>query len=204
MSVLTPTDHVGTITWLGRVARDVGPDLIIHGEAVEEMPLAFTGYEGEVHAGLTRPSCSRLLPQYPRGTTIRNTRQLSLVCAEEMAEVARSLGLERMDYAWVGASVVVSGLPDFSHIPPSSRLQTESGCTLVVDVINGPCLQPAKTIERERPGHGKAFKAAAMGRRGVVGWVEREGTLRVGDRLRLHVPSQRPWAPAAQVHLAAE
>jgi hypothetical protein len=205
MPVLTPTDHYGTITWLGRMPRAVGPDLLIHGEPLEEMPLTFAGHEGETHAGLTRPSCSRVQGQYPRGTTIRNTRQLSLVCAEEMAEVARALGLEAMDYTWLGASAVVSGLPDFSHLPPSSRLQSESGCTLVVDMLNLPCTQVSKTIETDRPGHGKAFKAAAQGRRGIVAWVEREGTLRIGDRLRLHVPSQRPWAwSQGSLPLAAE
>ncbi len=197
MPALTPTDHFGTITWLGRVARDVGPDLIIHGEALSEMPLTFAGYEGESHAGLTRASCSRVMNLHPFGTTIANTRQLSLVCAEEMAEVAQELGLDAMDYAWLGASVVVSGIPDFSHVPPSSRLQADNGTTLVVDLYNRPCLQVSKTIERDRPGHGKGFKPAAKDRRGVVAWVEREGTLRIGDRLRLFVPGQRPWAYAA-------
>lgn len=197
MPALAPTDHLGTITWLGRVARDVGPDLIIHGEPLPEMPLTFAGYEGESHAGLTRASCSRVMNLHPRGTTIANTRQLSLVCAEEMAEVARDLGLDAIDYAWLGASVVVSGIPDFSHLPPSSRLQADNGTTLVVDLYNRPCLQVSKTIERDRPGHGKRFKPVATHRRGVVAWVEREGTLRVGDRLRLFVPGQRPWAYAA-------
>jgi MOSC domain-containing protein YiiM len=169
------------------------------------MRLTFAGYEGEVHAGLTRPSCSRVMGQYPKGTPIANTRQLSLVSAEEMAEVARELGLSDFDYAWVGASVVVEGIPDFTHLPPSTRIQAENGTTLVVDLENGPCLQPAKTIERERPGHGKGFKAAALGRRGLVAWVEREGTLRLGDRLRLHLPSQRPWQPEiGQARAAAE
>jgi hypothetical protein len=205
MPALVPSHYYGTITWLGRVARDVGPDLIIHGEPLTEMPLTFAGLQGEVHAGLTRPSCSRVLGQYPKGTPIANTRQLSLVSAEEMGEVARALSLSKFDYAWVGASVVVEGIPDFTHLPPSTRIQAENGTTLVVDLENGPCLQPAKTIERERPGHGKAFKAAAQGRRGLVAWVEREGTLRVGDRLRLHLPTQRPWMPElAQGRAAAE
>jgi hypothetical protein len=205
MPVLAQSDVYGTITWLGRVAKDVGPDLIIYGEPLDEMPLTFAGFEGEVHAGLTRLSCSRVMGQYPKGTPIANTRQLSMVSAEEMAEVARELGLSEFDYAWVGASVVVEGIPDFTHLPPSTRIQAENGTTLVVDLENGPCLQPAKTIERERPGHGKAFKTAAAGRRGLVAWVEREGTLRVGDRLRLHLPTQRPWMPQlAKGRAAAE
>lgn len=193
MPALVPTDIHGVVVWLGRVARSVGPDLVIHGEPVAEMPLTFAGFAGEVHAGLTRPSCSRVLALHPRGTPIANTRQLSLVSVEEMAEVAAAMGLGALDYAHVGASVVVEGIPDFTHVPPSSRLQGPDGTTLVVDLENGPCLQPARTIEQAHPGHGRRFKPAAEGRRGITAWVEREGTLRVGDRLRLHIPAQQPW-----------
>lgn len=193
MAALMPTDIQGVVVWLGRVARPVGPDLIIHGEPVAEMPLTFAGFEGEVHAGLTRPSCSRVLSLHPRNTPIANTRQVSLVSVEEMAEVAAAMGIEALNYAHVGASVVVEGIPDFTHVPPSSRLQGPDGTTLVVDLENSPCLQPAKTIEQVHPGHGRRFKPAAESRRGITAWVEREGTLRVGDHLRLHVPAQRPW-----------
>ena len=196
MPALVPTNHHGTVAWLGRMPRAVEADLVIHAEPVAEMPLTFDGLTGEVHAGRTRPSCSRVTGLYPRHTEIANARQVSLVSVEEMAAVAEALGLGAMDYAWVGASVVLEGIPDLSHLPPASRLQGEGGATLVVDVENIPCLQPARTIERARPGHGRAFKAAAEGRRGVVAWVERPGTLRLGERMRLHVPSQRPWTGA--------
>jgi hypothetical protein len=196
MPALLPTSHYGVIVWLGRVMRPVGPDLIIHGEAVEEMSLTFAGFAGEVHAGLTRASCSRVKAQYPIGTEIANTRQISVVAAEDLAAIAAELGLATLDPAWLGASMVVEGIADLSHLPPSSRLQAEGGATIVVDLENAPCLQPARTIEQVRPGHGKAFKAAAEGRRGFTGWVEREGRLRVGERLRLHVPSQPAWSGA--------
>lgn len=193
MPALKPTDHVAEIVWLGRVPHRDRDE--IEGLALDEMPLSFAGAVGEVHAGLTRPSCSRVLSQYPRNTEIRNVRQLSVVSAEELDEIARTLGLEAVDPAWVGASVVVQGITDFSHIPPSSRLQNQHGATVTVDMNNRPCILPAKTIEEQHPGHGKAFKAAAKGKRGVTAWVEREGVFRLGDRLRLHIPDQRPWAP---------
>jgi MOSC domain len=196
MPALIPTDFYGTIVWLG--AQEVPVEnLRITAGAVAEMPLTFAGYDHEIHAGLNRPSCSRVLTQHPRGTTIRNVRQLSIVSSEEMAAVAAKLGLEALDYAWVGASVVIEGIPDFTHIPPSSRLQADDGTTLVVDMENRPCIEPAATIESARPGHGKAFKAAAQGRRGVTAWVEREGTLRLGQKVRLHIPDQRVWAHGA-------
>lgn len=194
MPAMVKTEITGRVVWLGRQPVPV-KDLVITAEPVAEMLLSFAGPPGEVHAGETRPSCSRVTALYPKGTTIRNVRQLCVVSAEEMAAVAAELGIEAFDYAWVGASVVVEGIPDFTHLPPSSRLQGPDGVTLVVDMENLPCQEPAVTIEKVRPGQGKGFKAAAKGRRGVTAWVEREGVLRVGDVLSLHVPAQRGWEP---------
>jgi hypothetical protein len=94
------------------------------------------------------------------------------------------MGLAAMDYAWVGASLVLEGIPDLTHLPPSSRLQGPDGVTLVVDMENLPCQEPAVTIEKALPGQGKGFKRAAEGKRGVTAWVEREGVLRLGDEMR--------------------
>lgn len=195
MPALIPTDHTARVVWLGYQPVPV-EKLVITSQPVQAMPLTFAGFEGEVHAGLTRPSCSRVLKQHPRDTVIRNVRQLCVVSAEEMAEVAADMGLERMDYAWVGASLVLEGIPDLTHLPPSSRLQGPDGVTLVVDMENLPCQEPAVTIDKALPGQGKGFKTAAQGKRGVTAWVEREGTLRLGDEVRLHVPAQRAWAGA--------
>ncbi len=193
MPALVPTDHHATVTWLGRVPHRDAPEIVT--EALAEMRLGFAGLAGEVQGGLTRPSCSRVTAQYPRGTEIRNTRQLSIMGAEEIEAIAAALGLGALDPAWLGASVVLRGIPDFTHLPPSSRLQAEGGATLTVDMLNQPCQFPARTIEAAMPGHGKRFKAAAAGRRGVTAWVEREGVLRLGQQVRLHVPAQRGWQP---------
>jgi MOSC domain-containing protein YiiM len=158
------------------------------------MELSFAGFAGEDHAGLTRPSCSRVAQQYPKGTEIRNTRQICIVSAEEMAEVAQSIGVDHFNPEWCGAGIVIEGIADFTHIPPSSRLQTSSGATLTVDMENQPCHLPAPVIETDAPGHGKAFKQAAKDKRGVTAWVEREGTIQLGDSVTLHIPGQRAWA----------
>lgn len=191
MPALIPTDHVATITWLG-VNRDRAAAL--ESAALTEMPLSFAGPEGESHAGLTRPSDSRVLAQYPRGTEIRNVRQVSILSAEDLAAIAAGMGLDTLEPSWLGASIVVEGIADFSLVPPSARLQGETGgATLTVDMQNRPCQLPAKVIEAARPGFGKAFKQAARHRRGVTAWVEREGTLSLGEKLRLHIPDQPPW-----------
>lgn len=191
MPALAPTSITGEITWLGRVPHRNNPEIAC--DPLDAMPLSFAGLTGETHAGLTRPSCARVTSQYPRGTEIKNTRQISIVCAQELAKVAATLNLDEIDPAWLGASIVVSGIPDFSHIPPSSRLVSQDGVSVTIDMQNRPCAFPAKTIEMAKPEHGKAFKSAAKGLRGVTAWVEREGTLWLGDVLTLHVPDQRAW-----------
>ena len=191
MSVLKPTDFVAEITFLGRVPVEPA-GLSSHPET--SLFATFAGVAGEVHGGLTRPSCGRVLPQYPRGTILRNTRQFSILSDEEMAEIAERMGLPTLSPRLLGASIVLRGIPDFSHVPPGSRLQATSGATLVVDLENRPCTLPAKGIEAAHPGFGAGFKAAAKGRRGVVAWVEREGALTLGDSMRLHIPDQPVWA----------
>ncbi|MEP3052572.1 sulfurase [Ascidiaceihabitans sp.] len=190
MPALKPTSFRATITWLGRVSPDQG----LRSQALQTAFASFDGIEGEAHGGATRPSCSRVLAQHPQGTEIRNTRQLSIVSAEELAKTAQAIGLDAIDPEWIGASMIVEGLPDFTHVPPSSRLQGPSGVTLVVDMENRPCILPGREIEIEAAGFGGRYKPAAKDRRGVTAWVEREGDLNLGDSLTLHVADQRLWA----------
>ena len=195
MPALVPSSFEGVIAWLGVVRAALG---VLPSQAETEVFASFAGVAGEMHSGVTRASCSRVTGQYPRGTEIRNVRQFSVLSAEELALIAQGMGLAVLDPGLLGASLVISGIPDFTHLPPSSRLQFEGGATLVVDMENRPCQLPAKEIEAVHQGFGKRFKPAASDRRGVTAWVEREGVLRVGAKVRLHVPDQRAWDYLAQ------
>lgn len=190
MPALISTEFEGRITWLGVVADQ---DSDIRSAPLEAVTLGWDGMPDEFHGGRTRPSCVRVTEQHKEGTEIANVRQLSLVSAEEMAQIAAEMGLDALRPEWLGASVVVEGIEDFTHIPPSSRLQSESGATLVVDMHNRPCNWPGKEIEKDHKGFGRKFRKAGEGRRGITAWVERPGALRLGDRIRLHVPDQRGW-----------
>jgi hypothetical protein len=191
MPALIPTGFSGIITWLGVVPDR---DAALEAQPRVELRAGFDGPEGEAHGGLTRPSCSRVAALYKRNTPIRNARQFSVLSAEDLAAVAAEMGLPALDPALLGATLVISGIPDFSRVPPSSRLQAEGGATLVVDMENRPCTLPARPIENAHPGFGKRFKPAAEGRRGVTAWVEAEGVLRLGQKVTLHIPDQPAWA----------
>ncbi len=191
MATLQQTEYQGEVTWLGHIPA--GGSLRAH--PVDRLELGFNGIAGGRHEGENRPSCSRVLDLYPRGTEIRNSRQLTLLSQEELERIAAAMGEATLDPALLGASVVLRGIPDFTHVPPSSRLQSGDGTTLTVDMENLPCVLPGREIEAERPGKGATFKPSAQGLRGVTAWVERPGSLSLGDRLRLFVPAQRPWNP---------
>lgn len=195
MPALIPTDHYAEVLWIGVVTTEDRKALFAEPRA--RVDLSFAGLDGSVHGGRTRASCSRVVAQHPKGTEIGNERQLSIVSAEELEQIAGAMGVASLEPERLGASVVIRGIPDFSHVPPSARLQAPSGATLVIDMQNRPCHLPARSIETVAPGKGKLFKAAAEGKRGVTAWVQREGALAVGDRLRLHVPDQRTWQPGS-------
>ena len=192
MAMLTPTGLCATVRALLLCAdRRAG----LESERRDAVELDWTGLVGEAHGGLTRPSCSRVARQYPRGTEIRNVRQLTAVSLEELEAVRAAMDAPRLLPEWLGANLVVEGLRDLSALPPSSRLIGERGASLVVDMENAPCAQPAEAIERRLPGLGGRFPKAAVGRRGVTLWVERPGPLAVGETLSLHVPPPVRWRP---------
>ena len=161
---------------------------------IESVMVNYEGFAGESHSGLVRASCVRVRHQYPQGTEIRNTRQISIVSVEDLAVTAEKMGIESLQPEWLGANLLVSGIPDFSQIPPSTRMIFDGGAALVVDLENSPCKYPGEIIERHHPGFGKLFASAALGRRGVTAWVERPGQINTGDSIRLFIPPQRIYA----------
>lgn len=187
MTILHPTAIRGRVE-----AVLVNPDraLGLEKSAVPEVRASFAGFEGDCHGGLTRPSDVRTRRQYEKDTPIRNTRQVSIVSREEMEEVAASMGIPEVRPEWLGANLLVSGIPTLTRLPGSTRLIFSSGAALVVDTENAPCRFPAEIIDGHHPGKGPLFVPSARHLRGVTGWVEREGWVRVGDSIAVHLPPQ--------------
>jgi len=167
------------------------PDEDLSSSRVASVAVSYAGLAGESHSGLVRSSCVRVRHQYPQGTEIRNTRQISIVSIEELTEIATTMGIAELKPEWLGANLLVCGISHFSQIPPSTRMIFSGGASLVVDLENSPCKYPGEIIERHHPGFGNLFAKAAVGRRGVTAWVEREGHISSGDSISLYIPPQR-------------
>ena len=158
-------------------------------ERIEAADLVFGGIRGDLHSGLTRPACSRTR-WHTRGTPIANTRQLSIVSIEECAQIAELLQIPVVDPCLLGANLVTCGLPELTTLAAATRLQFPSGATLFVTEENTPCSEPGAKLANahQQPRLETEFPRAAMGRRGLVCLVEREGRIVSGDAIKLIVP----------------
>jgi len=163
-------------------------------EAVDELRLDFQGIERDFHAGHTRRSGGRE-PWYPRGTEMRNERQLSIVAADELAIVAERMAIAEVRPEWIGANLVLEGLPRLSMLPSGTLLFFANGATVKVDAQNGPCRIAGQSVA-ERAGMADVaagallFPKVAKRLRGLVAWVEKPGTITAGETVSVRVPEQ--------------
>ncbi len=166
----------------------------------EHVRVTFDGFEGDRHGGRTRLANARD-PRYPRGTEIRNDRQVTVVSAEELEEAARRMGVSELRAAWIGANLLLAGVPRLTGLPPGTRLVFPREAVLVVRGENLPCRSAGDAVAAEsgRPELASRFPRAALHLRGLVACVERPGLIGVGDAVRVEVPAQRTWAPGGPV-----
>lgn len=176
------------------------PDCLVSVEQ-QTIELDFGGVLGDRHHGLTRPSDSRQLRHYPRGTMIRNRRQLTLVSVEEMREIAERLGVPYLEPGWLGANLLVSGVQDLSALPIGTRLLLAGGAGLVCEGNNRPCRQPGEVIQQQFPWSRvqAEFVKAAYGRRGIAASVECPAPIEAGESLTVVLPEVHATPPRLRV-----
>jgi MOSC domain-containing protein YiiM len=157
---------------------------------VDAVEVTWEGFVGDKHFGLTMKSNSQQKP-YPKGTEVRNVRQVSIVSVEELQTVAANLSVPRVEPAWVGANLLLSGIPDLTRLPSGSRLHFEGGVGIVIEGENLPCTTAGGCVQQQfpdRPGITSAFPKRALGKRGLVAWVERPGVIRTGESVLVRRP----------------
>lgn len=187
----------------GRTVRVlIGPEPKNHvTRDMPEVKVSLEGFVGDRHAGLTRTADVRT-PWLPRGAVVRNTRQVSIVSTEELEAVAEALGVPQVLAAWLGANLELAGVPRLTQLPPGTRLLFPEDAVLVVEGENEPCRKAGRALEArhpEREGLASRFVKAAHQRRGLVGWVERAGVLRPGDRVKVLLPAPVTYSLSGDV-----
>lgn len=164
--------------------------------AVARLELDWGGPIGDRHHGLTMTSDARQKPVFPRGTIIRNHRQVSIIDVAELAEIAARMGIAEIAPGTIAENIATSGLPRLTSLAPMTRLVFSSGAVIMTGGENLPCVIAGRLVTASgatrladgQPSDPSAFVKAAMARRGITGWVEHPGVISPGDTVRVVAP----------------
>lgn len=161
---------------------------------VDALDLGFDGISGDHHQGLTRRSGGRE-PWYARGTEMRNERQLSIVAADELAIIAGRMDIAEVRPEWIGANMVLGGVPNLSMLPAGTLMFFSGGATLKVDGQNVPCRIAGRSIADharmvDREAGALLFPKVARRLRGLVAWVEKPGRIAAGEKVSVRISEQ--------------
>jgi MOSC domain-containing protein YiiM len=157
--------------------------------AVEELHIDWGGAIGDRHHGITMESDTRQKEVFERGTEIRNHRQLSIVDEGELASIAEALGIDTLAPGTIADNICTSGLEHLTALEPLSRLVFGSGAVLMTGGFNTPCTIAGRMVEARYGTPPERFPKAAWDLRGITAWVERPGSIRPGDSVRVVPPT---------------
>lgn len=160
-------------------------DLPLPCDAIE---LDWGGVVGDRHHGVTMASDVRQAEVFARGTQIANLRQASIVDEGELARIAAAMGIGALAPGLIADNICTRGIPDLTTLPHMTRMVFDGGAVLMLGGENTPCTIAGAMVGRVHGTTPQAFPKAAMHLRGVTGWVERPGTVRVGEGIRLVRP----------------
>lgn len=157
-------------------------------QAVDELVLDWGGPVGDRHHGETMLSDTRQRPVFERGTRIRNHRQVSIVDTGELARIAAAMGIPAIEPGLIADNICTDGIDDLTTLPRMTRLVFDGGVVLMTGGENLPCTIAGALVEAVHGTRPEAFPKAAMGLRGITGWVEHPGTIRPGEGLKVVRP----------------
>ena len=143
------------------------------------------GMPGDRHYGETRVSSSR--------GVVPNDRPITIVGREALVDTCERLGVPLVPPGGLGENILTEGLGDLSdvlpgdvvRIIPASELSdgAEPAVILLARKQNEPCGN-LKIYHR-------MMTKELLGKRGVICTVEKEGAVRVGDRVELVRPARQ-------------
>lgn len=162
---------------------------LLPSETLDEVEVKMEGLNGDKHFGLTMKAGSKQAP-YPKGAEVRNVRQVSIVSDQELKQIAENMQIPHVEPAWVGGNLMISGIPNLTQLPSGSRFYFEGGVGIVVEGANMPCTTAGGSLQEQFPDRKDlttAFPKKAMGKRGLVAWVEKPGVIRKGEKVTVRL-----------------
>ena len=172
--------------------------LCLNGKPADQLMFNLDGPVGDTHSGRTRilsghDSDYIRTSLLKRGDKVFNWRSWTAISTEETQAVEKELGVD-IPQGCLLENFTVSGIRDFSQLPPTSRLvfpaHDDYQAVLAIWEENGPC----KTVGTRLAEHHNNFNlmskfvSAAKGNRGVMGMVLSSGYVQLGDTVLVYLP----------------
>ena len=162
---------------------------------VDDLVLDIGGAVGDRHFGVTMHSDVRQRWLYGEGTQIRNNRQVSIVDASELAEIAGKLGIGALAPGTIADNICTTGISNLTALPLMTRLvfsdpedPASDGAVVVLGGENLPCTIAGALVGDRYGTAPEKFPKASIHLRGVTGWVERPGLVQAGLAVRVVAP----------------
>ena len=107
---------------------------------------------------------------------------------------ARLQSVRRIAHAVAAAGTIADnicteGLVGLTALAPLSRLVFASGAVLMTGGFNTPCTIAGRMVAARYGSGPERFPKAAWDLRGITAWVERPGSIRAGDEVRVLPPT---------------
>jgi hypothetical protein len=183
------------------IAEGKVKSICINGEEQRNASFALDGPRGDTHQGFSRRLSGhdgeyRRTSKLDKGASVFNWRSWTGLSSEENTAIEEELGVT-FPPGCLLENIVVSGIPSFSRLSPTTRLVFPSRkCWLGEQVIlaiweqNDPCRTVGDRLEKHHgiPGLMTRFVAAAKDRRGVMGFVLAAGKIEVEDTVLVYPP----------------
>ena len=152
------------------------------------LDLDWGGPVGDRHHGLTMKSDGRQKDVFAPGTEIRNHRQISIVDVSELAIIAENLGIESIEPGLIADNICTEGIHGLTSLPRMTRLIFDGGAVVMLGGENFPCVIAGAMVADLHGTPPQRFPKAAMGLRGVTGWVEHPGLVTAGMSIQVLTP----------------
>ena len=170
---------------------------------VEELVLTPEGIVGDRHYGYLRDSDTRVKHLYKKGTPVRNNRQWLGISRREIWEIAVNLGvsIHSLTPELLGVNMLIDGIDRLSELPPLTHLvfsphsYFEAGRDEDVVLVSYcqalPCAVAGKALVKPLSNDALefGFPKAALGYRGLLGWVQKGGTIKPGYTIHIKFPT---------------
>ncbi len=108
---------------------------------------------------------------------------------DELSTIATALHIDEIAPGVIADNITTTGIPHLTSLPPLTRLVFDGGVVIMTGGENLPRTIAGRLVSERYGTRPESFPSAALGLRGITGWIEHPGTIRPGEAIRVLSPA---------------